>query len=80
MNCHRCHGFMCPVDLLIGVRGSGYESVHGWRCVACGEIVDRVIVQNRIRASTQRLVKRQKRPRQPVLRASGLFLMAQPGG
>jgi hypothetical protein len=73
MTCHRCHGFMCSIDLLVGASGSGYDSVHGWRCVACGEIVDQVIVQNRIRASTQWLVRREKRPRQPVRMIPAFF-------
>jgi hypothetical protein len=66
MTCHRCHGFMCPVDLLVGASGSGHVSFRGWRCVACGEIVDRVIVWNRVRVRDQRFVKRLKEPRQPV--------------
>jgi hypothetical protein len=68
MICRRCHGFMCPVDLLVGASSNGHDSVRGWRCVACGEIVDQVIVRNRIRAKDQRFVRRQKKPRQPVLR------------
>jgi len=40
---------MCPVDLLVEASSSGHDSVSGWRCVACGEIIDLVIVQNRFR-------------------------------
>ena len=29
----------------IGRSGSEHDSSCGWRCVACGEIIDRVIVQ-----------------------------------
>lgn len=73
MNCHRCHGFMCPADLLVRGSGSGNDCVRGWRCVACGEIIDQVIVLNRIRARDQRYVRRQRKPRQAVLR-SQVFL------
>lgn len=66
MTCHRCHGFMCPADFLVERRDSGYDSDCGWRCVACGEIIDRVIVRNRIQASDQRCVRRLKVSRQPV--------------
>lgn len=68
MNCHRCHGFMCPMDLLAGASGSGQDRVRGWRCVACGEIIDQVIVQNRIRLRGRRFVRRQGKLRQTVLR------------
>jgi hypothetical protein len=68
MNCHRCHGFMCPLDLLAGGSGNGRDSVRAWRCVVCGEIIDQVIVRNRIRLRDQRCVNRQKKPRQTVLK------------
>jgi hypothetical protein len=66
MNCHRCHGFMCPVDLLLGESRSEQGNGCGWRCVACGEIIDQVIVQNRIRTKAQRFVRRLRKPRQPI--------------
>jgi hypothetical protein len=67
MSCHRCHGFMCPVDLPDWASGSGHDSSCAWRCVACGEIIDRVIVQNRNRPTDQRCVRQQKKPRQTIL-------------
>lgn len=63
MNGHRCYGLMCPLDLLVGASGRGHDSVRARRC---GEIIDLVIVQNRIRLRDQRCVRRQKKPRQPV--------------
>jgi hypothetical protein len=72
MMCHRCQGFMCPADLLVGRSDSEYDSSCGWRCVACGEIVDQVIVRNRIRAKDQRCVRRLKKPRQPVRTAPAM--------
>ena len=72
MTCHRCQGFMCPADLLVGRSDSEYDSSCGWRCVACGEIIDRVIVRNRIRARDERCVRRLKKPRQPVRTAPAI--------
>ena len=49
MNCHRCRGLMiddCFRDLL---DETGEIAFRGWRCIHCGEIVDAVIVRNRIR-------------------------------
>jgi hypothetical protein len=66
MSCHPCHGFMCPVDLLDWVSGSGHDSSCALRCVTRGEIIDLVIVQNRIRLRDQRFVRRQMKPRQLV--------------
>lgn len=57
---------MCPMELLVGASGSEHDSFRGWRCVAYGEIIDRVIVRNRIRARDQRFVRRLKKSRQPV--------------
>ena len=66
MHCHRCRGFMCPVDLLERASDSGHDGVLAWRCVACGEIIDRVIVQNRIRPRDRRCVRGHKKSRQSV--------------
>ena len=57
---------MCPVDLLDWMSGSGHDSSCALRCVACGEIIELVIVQNRIRLKDQRFVRRQKKIRQLV--------------
>ena len=66
MSCHRCHGFMYPVDLLERASGRGHDGFRAWRCVACGEIIDLVIVQNRIRSRGRLFVRRQRKPRQSV--------------
>jgi hypothetical protein len=66
MTCHRCHGFVCPVDLLDWASGSGHDSCRGVTMCSCGEIIDRVSVWNRICARDQRFVRRPKRPRQPI--------------
>jgi hypothetical protein len=72
MTCPRCHGFMSPVDLPLWAGNSGPENGQAWRCVACGEIIDQVIVRNRIHTRDRRLPRRQKTPRQPVLKAPAL--------
>ena len=64
MRCRRCHGFMCLVDFLEGASGGGPDDVRAWRCVVCGEIIDRVIVQNRMCPRGRRFIRRQKKPRQ----------------
>jgi hypothetical protein len=48
------------MDLLVEPSDTGYDNAHGWRCVACGEILDLVIIQNRIHAKAQRFIRRKK--------------------
>ena len=43
MRCNRCGGLMIYERFL----GQEVEDFSGWRCVACGEIVDEVILKNR---------------------------------
>ena len=57
---------MCSADLFVEASGNGHDGVRALRCVACGEIIDLVIVQNRLRERGQRFVRREKRFRQPV--------------
>ncbi len=40
--CHRCGGRMVS-EWFYGDEGP----FHGWRCIACGEIIDEVILENR---------------------------------
>lgn len=51
VECHRCCGLMvrtCLTDSL----GEAHEmKCWGWRCVLCGEIIDRQILHNRARQS-----------------------------
>jgi len=44
MKCHRC-GSLMVVEKFYDI----CESFFGWRCVLCGEIVDRLILENRNR-------------------------------
>lgn len=62
MNCRRCRGLMCAVDLLVSVSTSGKDCLCGWRCISCGEIIDPVIVWNRIRAKNQQLIQGNQKP------------------
>lgn len=48
MNCRRCHGFMVE-ERFEDLRGDPHDiSFYGWRCVCCGDIVDPVIIRNRL--------------------------------
>jgi len=42
MKCHRCGGVMV-YEKFYGI----CEHFFGWRCIACGEIFDPVILENR---------------------------------
>lgn len=50
LNCHRCQGLMCPVMLHDRDSGIGQDNCHALRCLVCGEIVDELIVRNRLKA------------------------------
>ena len=43
MRCHRCGGVMVYEKFY-----GSCEEFFGWRCVLCGEIVDQVILENRL--------------------------------
>ena len=43
MRCHRCKGIMIYEKFY-----GDCEHFFGWRCVVCGEIVDQVILENRL--------------------------------
>ena len=40
--CHRCEGVMVYQKFY-----GPHEHFWGWRCISCGEIVDRIILENR---------------------------------
>jgi hypothetical protein len=50
MPCHRCQSLMFPVDLLDEAGGLLHQHLAAWRCFACGDILDTVIVENRSRS------------------------------
>ncbi len=43
MKCYRCGGVMV-LEKFYGIS----EDFLGWRCIFCGEIVDKVILENRL--------------------------------
>jgi len=44
MKCSKCNGSM-SYENFWGLS----EEFFGWRCISCGEIVDQVILENRLR-------------------------------
>jgi hypothetical protein len=46
MRCPRCQGVMITVQMK---ELWGSDTVDGWRCLVCGENIDRVICVNRTR-------------------------------
>lgn len=49
MPCQRCHSLMFPIDLLDEAGGLVHQRAEAWRCFACGDIIDPVISENRVR-------------------------------
>ncbi len=47
MNCLRCHGLMVPARLEEAAGVTSGESLSGWKCLLCGEVIDSVIAANR---------------------------------
>lgn len=66
MDCSRCRGLMVVDHFSDPLDETGEIVFRGWRCVLCGEIVDPLIVRNRIRH-----VVRTQRPQQAVVIAVG---------
>lgn len=53
--CRRCGGLMVPERLEdLALLGFNPAESWGWRCVACGEVVDPLILQHRHRAAAMR--------------------------
>ncbi|MEO5658151.1 MAG: hypothetical protein ABIO65_00030 [Nitrospiria bacterium] len=48
MECRRCHGLMVSDRFTDLMDETGQMTFGGWRCLVCGEIVDPVIVTNRL--------------------------------
>ncbi len=47
MNCSRCSGLMIRDDFLDLKGEAGQGWVVAWRCLICGDVLDRVILANR---------------------------------
>jgi len=52
MTCPRCAGSMMPLDL--HDHEGTYLTLPGWRCIACGEVLDPTILANRRRRTVMR--------------------------
>ncbi len=50
VRCQRCQGLMCPIELRDWTGSSGQEASRALRCILCGDIVDDIIVSNRIKS------------------------------
>lgn len=48
--CSRCAGLMVFERFTQGTNPHQTATLWAWRCICCGDIVDRVILQNRKRA------------------------------
>ena len=58
MKCYRCNSNMV-YQKFYGL----YEHFWGWRCIFCGEIIDQVIMENRlqVRAGTSTFTRSERR-------------------
>ncbi|MDA0739198.1 MAG: hypothetical protein O2999_03970 [Nitrospirae bacterium] len=69
MHCVRCKGAMVT-DYFIDMENSGELWMPGWRCLACGEVVDPLIMKHRLaQEKTPELLEaatRKKRKSLPV--------------
>jgi hypothetical protein len=48
MFCQRCRGLMVKDRFMDFLDESGQMFFSGWRCLVCGEIIDSVILANRM--------------------------------
>jgi phage FluMu protein Com len=54
MDCPRCHGLMVVEKFTEMEDCSGIPWMRGWRCMNCGEVLDRVIYQRRMTQNSLR--------------------------
>jgi RNase P subunit RPR2 len=67
--CHRCQGLLYPVEPRNHLTDA-HDLSHAWRCLTCGEVIDPVIMQNRLEQRSLRGVRRGTTPRQTVFKFS----------
>ncbi len=48
MTCPRCQGLMGPIRLEDTGKMTNCQSLAGWRCLLCGEVIEPGITANRI--------------------------------
>ncbi|MGE0643540.1 MAG: hypothetical protein AB7P24_07720 [Nitrospira sp.] len=71
ITCRRCEGLMYPVDPLDPldvIQGGKLDAIRAWRCLTCGDLIDQVIMQNRVRPPRSRRVRQRPSPRHPVFK------------
>jgi hypothetical protein len=49
MLCPRCGGVMSREYFISREGGSTAQPYEGWRCISCGEVIDPLILRNRMR-------------------------------
>lgn len=75
ITCHRCRGLMHPVDPLDPldvIQGGRPDAIRAWRCLTCGDLIDPIIMQNRVRATSPRPIRKRSGPRPPVFKETDL--------
>jgi hypothetical protein len=63
MTCSRCRGLMHAEGFRGWTCGMGADRFHALRCLVCGEIVDSVIVQNRLNTPQGKVLSGRRRVR-----------------
>jgi len=48
MTCPRCQGLMSPIRLEDAGNMTNSQSLAGWRCLLCGEVIEPGITANRV--------------------------------
>jgi RNase P subunit RPR2 len=72
-HCTRCSGLMVPIWLNDVGHDQGSNAIIAWRCIACGEVIDPVIIGHRRDQPTRHLKDEPKRrPAQVLSRKSRL--------
>ena len=66
MNCHRCAGHM--INECLYAPDEDEMTIHGWRCLNCGEVIDGTILENRraVAPGLRRLFYRRGTVRSPI--------------
>jgi hypothetical protein len=66
MTCSRCKGLMRAEEFRDWTCGMGADRFRAFRCLVCGEIVDPVIVQNRLNTPQGKVLPCGRRVRRRV--------------
>jgi len=71
MRCARCQGLVVPDLFYDLLDDSGHLALSAWRCVCCGNIVDPIILENRLRSQASLLTGKESRPINSVPMVAG---------